>query len=88
LNAAILLDKFDIFDTDKTMINDIVKRQHPSEKSFNLNKHLAFKFYHLASLQKETEDEANLKLGDFYYYGIACNQSYDRAIDLYKRVIS
>ena len=51
------------------MVHDIMKRQHPTDLGFNLNKHLAFKFYQMASLQKETEDEANLKLGDFYYYG-------------------
>ena len=39
------------------------------EADFNINKHLAFKYFSLASLQTETEDEANLKLGDFYYYG-------------------
>jgi TPR repeat protein len=39
------------------------------DKKFNINKHLAYKYYTMASMLKETEDEANLKLGDFYYYG-------------------
>ena len=36
---------------------------------FNINKHLAFKYFKMARAQRETEDEASLKLGDFYYYG-------------------
>ena len=36
---------------------------------FNINKHLAFKYFKMARQQRETEDEASLKLGDFYYYG-------------------
>jgi len=36
---------------------------------FNINKHLSFKYFKMARAQRETEDEASLKLGDFYYYG-------------------
>lgn len=36
---------------------------------FNINKHLAFKYFKMARAQRETEDEGSLKLGDFYYYG-------------------
>ena len=37
--------------------------------TFNINKHIAFKEYRMARMQRETEDEASLKLGDFYYNG-------------------
>jgi TPR repeat protein len=67
LNAAILLDKYDVFDTNKAYLTILVRKA--GEYDFNINKHLAFKYFSLASLQKETEDEANLKLGDYYYYG-------------------
>ncbi|TNV71911.1 hypothetical protein FGO68_gene1347 [Halteria grandinella] len=39
-------------------------------------------------MQKETEDEATLKLGDFHYYGTALKQDYSKAVDLYKQVVS
>eukprot|EP00347_Sterkiella_histriomuscorum_P014767 403359608 len=92
LNAAILFDKYDIFDNEKVFITEVVTQElkrHGIKDGggFNINKHLAFKYYTMASLQKETEDEAHLKLGDFYYYGISCNQSYDKAIELYKFVV-
>ena len=34
--------------------------------------------------QRETEDEASLKLGDFYYNGVACKQDYKKATELYQ----
>jgi TPR repeat protein len=67
LNAAILLDKYDILDSSSTFLHELMTNN--GEADFNINKHLSFKYYSLAALQKETEDEANLKLGDFYYYG-------------------
>jgi TPR repeat protein len=68
LNAAILLDKYDIIDSSGTFLHEIMTN-NGEEADFNINKHLSFKYYSLAALQKETEDEANLKLGDFFYYG-------------------
>ena len=68
LNAAILFDKYEILDNDKIFITQVVKHS-TKDKHFNINKHLSYKYYSMAALQKETEDEANLKLGDFYYYG-------------------
>ena len=67
MNAAILLNKYDVFDTNDAFVTELIRRE--GETHFNINKHLAYKYYTLASFQKETEDEANLKLGDFYYYG-------------------
>jgi TPR repeat protein len=76
LNAAILFDKYDIFDNEKVFISELVEQEFKrygveseAGKSFNINKHLAYKYFQMAALQRETEDEANLKLGDFYYYG-------------------
>ncbi|CDW82044.1 protein sel-1 homolog 1-like [Stylonychia lemnae] len=87
LNAAILFDKYDVIDNDKIFISDVAKRDKKDEK-FNINKHLSHKYYQMAGLQIDTQDEANLKLGDFYYYGIACNQSYEKAIEMYRLVVS
>lgn len=71
LNAAILFDKYNVIpDSKKLLLSEIVSKGGEEGKSeFNINKHLAFKYFSMAVLQKETEDEANLKLGDFYYYG-------------------
>ena len=70
LNAAILFDKYNIIgDSSRLIIGQINKK---NAGDFNLNKHLAFKYYRLAMQQRETEDEASLKLGDFYYNGVAC----------------
>ena len=66
LNAAVLLDKYNIFSTD---VSRLLLGQANVSAPFNLNKHLAFKYYTMAAMQKETEDEASLKLGDFYYSG-------------------
>lgn len=46
-----------------------MKGEGSTEGDFNINKHLSYKFFTMASMQKETEDEATLKLGDFHYYG-------------------
>lgn len=65
LNAAILFDKYDIIpETKRLLLHQVV-----DDPKFNINKHLAFKYFTMAAMQKETEDEATLKLGDFHYYG-------------------
>lgn len=70
LNAAILFDKYLIIPNSKRLLlSEILARETSNNQEFNINKHLAFKFFSMAVLQKETEDEANLKLGDFYYNG-------------------
>jgi len=38
----------------------------------------------LALYQKETEDEASLKLADFMYYGTAGLQDFAQALQIYK----
>ena len=71
LNTAILFDKYDIIDTEQTLLNQVVKqgKETYDNKKFNINKHLAYKYFSMAAMQRETEDEAHLKLGDFHYYG-------------------
>jgi TPR repeat protein len=61
------LDKYEIFDNDKSYLTELAKIN--GDHNFNINKHLSFKYFSLASISIETKDEANLKLGDFYYYG-------------------
>lgn len=48
LNVAILLDNYDIFDNDKVFLTDIARAN--GDKNFNINKHLAFKYFSLAAL--------------------------------------
>lgn len=43
---------------------------------FDLNKQLAFRYLQIALYQKETEDEASLKIADFMYYGTAGLQDF------------
>jgi TPR repeat protein len=79
LNAGILLDKYNIIGNthSRLLIGQVVKRDGGLNMTevggligeFNINKHLAFKYFKMARAQRETEDEASLKLGDFYYYG-------------------
>mmetsp|Transcript_4760 Transcript_4760/g.4417 ORF Transcript_4760/g.4417 Transcript_4760/m.4417 type:complete len:136 (-) Transcript_4760:400-807(-) len=72
LNVGILLDKYDIFNSEDLMVYHVINRTL-NDSSFNINKHLAYKYFTQASEQKDTENEANLKLGDYFYYGIACD---------------
>lgn len=67
LNLGLLLDKYDIFDTQSSFLAMDVSH---SQDSFNINKYLAFNYFKTAVNHPDTQDEAMLKLGDFYYYGI------------------
>lgn len=55
LNAAILFDKYNIFpESNKILIGEIMlteyKRANNHTKEFNINKHLAFKYFSMAYL--------------------------------------
>lgn len=70
LNSAILLEKYNLFDSNSTYFaNDI---QHsPKQKSvFNINNFIAFNYLKMAINHQDTRSEAMLKLGDYYYYGM------------------
>lgn len=99
LNAALLLEKFDIFDTKRTLLGQISSQVFdPSEEMkesteqaggmsldhFDINKQLAFRYLQLSLYQKETEDEASLKIADFMYYGTAGLQDFAQALQIYK----
>ena len=47
---------------------------------FNINRQLAFRYFQTALYQKETEDEASLKLADFMYYGSSGLVDYKQAL--------
>ena len=51
---------------------------------FDINKQLAFRYLQLALYQKETEDEASLKIADFMYYGTSGLQDFSQALQIYK----
>ena len=101
LNAALLLEKFEIFDTSKFLLGDLATEEfnkdndewndpksgyEPPENRFNLNKQLAFRYLQLALYQKDTEDEASLKLAEFMYYGTSGLQDFEQALSMYKVV--
>jgi len=52
--------------------------------TFDLNKQLAFRYLQISLYQKETEDEASLKIADFMYYGTAGLQDFAQALSIYK----
>ena len=101
LNAALLLEKFDIIDTSRTLLGDLATEEfnkdnaewhspksdyEPAVNRFNLNKQLAFRYLQLALYQKDTEDEASLKLAEFMYYGTSGLQDFEQALSIYKVV--
>jgi hypothetical protein len=62
-----LLEKYDVFDTKSSYL--AVNVSHKKD-NFNINKYLAFNYFKTAVNHVDTMDEAMLKIGDFYYYGI------------------
>ena len=74
LNTALLLEKFPIFETERTLLGQIagaVFDQHSEERQragslqvnkFELNKQLSFRYFQMALYQKETEEEASCML--------------------------
>jgi hypothetical protein len=71
LNTAILLDKYKVFDSDKSFFSVNVNHSGNQGKIlFDINKYLAFNYFKMSSNHPDTKDEALLKLGDYYYYGI------------------
>ena len=85
LNAGILLNKIDVFPNSEVSISNIATQN--GDNDLNINRHLAFKFYTLASKSEEVSADAFLKLGDMHYYGIATDVDYKKSLDLYARAI-
>ena len=50
----------------KVFLTEVAKKN--GDPDFNINRHLAYKYFKLASMSATTSDEANMKLGDYYYY--------------------
>ena len=86
LNAGLLLEKYDVFDKSKSYLSMDVK--HASGRPLNLNKYLSFNYFKMALNHHDTRDEAMLKLGDFYYYGMEplTKEDISRAAHIYKYV--
>lgn len=86
LNAALLLEKYNVFESTKSYLSVDVK--HTSGAALNVNKYLAFTFFKMALSHHDTRDEAMLKLGDFYYYGMEPldKEHIGRAAHIYKYV--
>ena len=49
-----MFDKYDVIDNDKTILNQIVTNGVPEknnmENNFNINKHLAYKYFSMAAM--------------------------------------
>lgn len=84
LNFALLLERVDIFQTDRTFLGELAFSS--LSESFNINRQIAIKYLQFATYTKETETEASLKIAEFFYYGTSGLQSYPEAIRLYKIV--
>lgn len=86
LNAALLLEKYNVFESPKSYLSEDVR--HSSGTALNVNKYLAFTFFKMALSHHDTRDEAMLKLGDFYYYGMEPleKEHIGRAAHIYKYV--
>lgn len=67
LNIALLLERVDIFQTDRTLLGQI--SLDALSESFDINRQIALKYLQFATHSKETESEASLKLAEFFYYG-------------------
>ena len=91
LNAALLLEKFDIFDTQRMLLGQIASQVFERNKraksdssaglgKFDINKQLAFRYLQISLYQKETEEEASLKIADFMYYGTSGLQDFAQAL--------
>ena len=92
LNAALLLEKFDIFRNEHTLIGELASQVFDQkseirdregrlqETKFQINKQLAFRYLQIALHQKEVEDEASLKIADFLYYGSSGVQDLAQAL--------
>ena len=70
LNIGLILDKYDVFNSKQTYFSSDVKHDSDSTSQFNINKYLAFNYFKVALNHQDTIDEAMLKLGDYYYYGL------------------
>lgn len=84
LNLALLLERNDIFITDRSLLGSL--GLNTLSNDFNINKQLAMKYLQFASYNHDTEVEASLKIAEFFYYGTSGYQSYKDAITIYKQV--
>jgi len=69
------------------MLGAIVERSNknkeslpPTYQSLDMGKQIAYKYFELALLSKETEHDASLKLADFLYYGTSGVQDFNQAM--------
>lgn len=64
------MDKYDVFLSQNSLFAVDVKHSYDYNERFSINKYLAFNYFKSSLNHPDTQDEAMLKLGDFYYYGI------------------
>ena len=84
LNLALLLEKNEIFSTERTLLGELAVKELGS--AFDLNKQVAFRYLQMAMRDKGTEHEANFKIADFLYYGTSGATDFAQALTLYKSV--
>ena len=88
LNTGLLLDKYEVFNSENSYLAKDVEHKKDQQMPFDLNKWLAFKYFKQATAHSDTKDEAMLKLGDYYYYGFQPlnKKSFKKAAYIYKYV--
>ena len=67
---GLLLEKYNVFDSKDSYFAKDVDHPSDSQLPYDMNKYLAFNYLKMAINHGDTRDEAMIKLGDFYYYGV------------------
>ena len=88
LNIGLLLDKYEVFESKNSYFARDIQHETKKNEQFSINKYLAFNYFKYSLNQPDTQDEAMLKLGDFYYYGIQplSGPQINKAAHIYKFV--
>lgn len=70
LNTGLLMDKYAVFNSELTYFSADVDHGTQQQAPFDINKYLAFNYFKMSIAHPDTRDEALIKLGDHYYYGV------------------
>lgn len=82
LNLALILERTDVFVNDRTALGQIGS-ENLSEQ-FNINKQLAMKYLQFATHSPDSENEASLKIAEFFYHGTSGQKNLKDALSIYK----
>jgi len=88
LNTGLLLNKYSVFDSQLSYFATDVEHEAHQHIPLDINKYLSFNYFKMSVNHPDTRDEALIKLGDHYYYGVQplLKRSYSKAAYIYKYV--